>query len=106
MHVWHFDEYGRPQRWLKEWTYTDDDPWQYEVEDLGVGKTSADKIRLIKLSKDVTEDRLKHDERWTKRMEFLQAKMIWDNKCLYTQDGILDRIDERCKSMRSTSTIY
>jgi hypothetical protein len=93
--VWLFGEDGRTRRWPdrivqeegeQTWEVKDEFASE-EFEKLIVGPNG-----FRTLSRFVTQERLKQDERWAKRMDFLQKTVLWDNGCLYARDGLIEKL--------------
>jgi hypothetical protein len=93
--VWLFGEDGRTRRWPdrivqeggeQTWEVKDEFASE-EFEKLIVGPNG-----FRTLSRFVTQERLKEDERWAKRMDFLQKTVLWDNGCLYARDGLMEKL--------------
>jgi hypothetical protein len=93
--LWRFDEDGRSQSWSCDIYEEGEEPtWAFEEESMtsGLEQMVNERKGSRTLSRYVTQERLKQEARWAKRMEFLQSTITWDNGCLYVKDGLIEKL--------------
>ncbi len=93
--MWSFGEDGRSQSWsCAVYDEGEENTWAFEEESMtgGLVQMMRENEGSRTLSRVVTQGRLKQEARWTKRVEFLQSTMIWENGCLYTKDGLIEKL--------------
>jgi hypothetical protein len=93
--MWKFGEDGRSESWSHDiYEEGEEHTWAFEEEFVtgDLEKMMSEGKGSRTLSRYVAQERLKQEARWTKRMEFLQSTIIWDNGCLYAKDGLIEKL--------------